>query len=134
MVMCHNKTMNNSNCCNRFSEYGSCTPAGLRNVAPSCKDKAVIPSVTVDFPTGIKGLADCFCHVNSNNTTYYIDDKGRVTVVWAGPVEAENYDYERNPLRLRSQYVMDFKKDIMIYFDKQGRYRILDFGYEPGSV
>lgn len=126
--------MKANSCCNRFSEYGSCTPAGLRNVAPSCKDKAVIPSVTVDFPTGIKGLADCFVHVNSNNTTYYVDDKGRITVVWAGPVEAENYDYEKNPLRLRSQYVMDFKNEIMIYFDRQGRYRILNFGYEPVSV
>lgn len=116
--------MNSCNC-NNFNEYGASVRAGIRNIAPSCKDKAVIPSVTVEQPEGMKGLADCFVHVNSNNTTYYIDDKHRITIVWAGPVEADGYDYATNPLKLRSQAVYDFSNNRMIYFNAIGEYRIV---------
>ena len=110
-------------CNKRFAEYGPCVPAGIRNVKPSCKDKAVIPSITVENTAGMRGLADCFVHVISNNTTYYIDDKGRTTITWAGTVEADGYDYKNNPLKLRSQLVVDFANDLAIYYNAKGGYR-----------
>lgn len=117
--------MNNYCDCNqRFSEYGKCVRAGVRNVAPSCKDIAVIPSVTVENTAGLKGLADCFVHVTTINTTYYIDDKGRMTITWAGPVEVSGYNYQENPLGLRSQSVYDFANNIEIYYNATGAYRI----------
>lgn len=111
-------------CNKRFNEYGPCVPAGIRNVKPSCKDKAVIPSITVENASGMRGLADCFVHVLSNNTTYYIDDKGRTTITWAGPVEVNDYDYEANPLNLRSQFAMDFTNNVGVYYNATGLFRI----------
>lgn len=87
---------------------------------------AVIPSVTVENVSGIKGLSDCFVHVTSNNTTYYIDDKGRMMITWAGPIEAPGYDYEANPLKLRSQSVYDFANDRVIYYNGTGDYRVVN--------
>lgn len=115
-------------CCEnkcRCSEYGHQVMAGIRNIAPSCKDKAVIPSVTVERAEGMKGLSDCFVHITSTNTTYYIDDKGRTTIIWAGPVEANGYDYENNPLKLRSQMVIDFENNRAVYYNAIGEYRVL---------
>ena len=122
--------MKECNCNQNFNEYGKCVRAGIRNVAPSCKDVAVIPSVTVENTTGLRGLADCFAHVTSTNTTYYIDDKGRMMIVWAGPVEADGYDYSTNPLGLRSQSVYDFTNNIEIYFNAIGAYRIKTLALE----
>lgn len=116
----------NRKCCNQFSEYGPCVPGCIRNIAPSCKDKAVIPSITVDFVSGMRGLADCFVHVIANNTTYYIDDKGRTTTIWAGPVEHKDYDFSANPLKLRSQFVFDFKNNKAAYFDANGDRRFIN--------
>lgn len=116
--------MNNCDCNKRFNEYGKCVRAGIRNVAPSCKDIAVIPSITVENTAGIKGLADCFVHVTANNTTYYIDDKGRTTIVWAGPVEIDGYDYGENPLGLRSQTLYDFSNNRGVYYNAVGAYRV----------
>lgn len=116
--------MNECNCNKRFNEYGKCSRAGIRNVAPTCKDIAVIPSVTVENTAGLKGLADCFVHVIDNNTTYYIDDKGRMMITWAGPVEIDGYDYQSNPLKLRSQSVYDFVNNIEVYYNATGAYRI----------
>lgn len=86
---------------------------------------AVIPSVTVDSVEGLRDLADCFAHVTSINTTFYIDDKHRMMITWAGPVEVEDYDYENNPLNLRSQTVYDFKNNLAIVYNKTGEYRLL---------
>lgn len=110
-------------CCNQFKEYGKCVPGAIRQIAPSCKDLAVIPSVTVENTEAMKNLANCFVHVTSNNTTYYIDDKHRITIIWAGPIEANNYNYALNPLKLRSQSVYDFQNNIEIYFNAVGEYR-----------
>lgn len=88
---------------------------------------AVIPAVTVEDVSGIKNLADCFVHVANINTTFYIDDKHRMMITWAGPVEADNYDYENNPLGLRSQMVYDFANNRAIYFNKVGEYKMIDF-------
>lgn len=115
-----------------FAEYGKAVPGCLRAVEPKCPFVAVIPSITVDDKSGIKNLADCFVHVASTNTTYYIDDKKRITQIWAGPVEVENYDYENNPLGLRSQIVYDYANDKAYYYNKTGEWRRIElFGGEP---
>ena len=82
---------------------------------------AVIPAITVDDVSGIKNIADCFVHVSNINTTFYIDDKHRMMITWAGPVEVEDYDVKENPLRLRSQTVYDYFNNRMVYYDKVGR-------------
>lgn len=115
---------NNCMCKNQCRcEYGREVPAGIRNIAPSCKDKAVIPSVTVERIEGMKGLSDCFVHVTTTNTTYYIDDKGRTTIIWAGPVEEDNYQIEENPRKLRSQLLIDFENNRAVYYNAVGNYR-----------
>ena len=86
---------------------------------------AVIPAITVDDISGIRNIADCFVHVANINTTFYIDDKHRMMITWAGPVEIDDYDYEANPLGLRSQKVYDFKNNRIIIFNKTGEYRFV---------
>ena len=120
----------NCKCNKNFKEYGNCTPAGIRNIGPSCKDKAVIPSVTVETTAGLRGLSDCFVHVTSINTTYYIDDKGRMTITWAGPVEVDGYDFESNPRGLRSQLMFDFANNRAVYYNAVGAYRIFPLSAE----
>ena len=89
-----------------------------------CRSAAVIPVLTVQTVDGIKNVASCFVHVLENNTTYYVDDKHRIIITWAGPVEFDNYDYANNPLKLRSQQVWDFKNNRVIYYNKIGEYRL----------
>jgi hypothetical protein len=89
---------------------------------------AVIPAITVEDVSGIKNIADCFVHVSNINTTFYIDDKHRMMITWAGPVEANDYDYENNPLNLRSQTVYDFENHRAIYYNKIGEYRVITLG------
>lgn len=76
-----------NNCC--MDEYRYKMPACIRNKQPDCLAKAVIPSVTVETTDGITNLANCFVHVTGINTTFYIDDKHRPMIVWAGPVEVD---------------------------------------------
>lgn len=99
-------------------------PACIKHRKPDCLAKAVIPAVTVDSVDGITELANCFVHVTSNNTTYYIDDKHRPMLVWAGPAEVEDYDIEANEMKLRSQICYNFntstEKAEFVYFDKHG--------------
>lgn len=90
----------------------------------ACPAIAVIPSIELPTVDGLKELYNCFVHVDANNTTYYIDDQHRIILVWAGPLEIDNYDYEENPLKLRSQEVWDFKNDLVIRFNKVGEYRL----------
>lgn len=103
-------------------EYPHSMPACIRKKQPDCLAKAVIPSITVDTTDGITNLANCFVHVTSINTTFYIDDKHRLMIVWAGPVEIESYDIEANELNLRSQTLYTTRNGSYdeIYFDKQG--------------
>lgn len=110
-----------------FSEYKDKMACNLKRVeeVPSCV-RAVIPVITVEEVSGIKGLAGCFVHAIANNTTYYIDDKYRTIVVWAGAVEKPNYDYKKNPLGLRSQIVYDFPNNRAIYYNKQGVFRLIN--------
>ena len=104
------------------------TCGAIRPGEPKCPFKAVIPSLTVENVSNIKELADCFVHVSDINTTFYIDDKHRMMITWAGPVEIDNYDYENNPLGLRSQTVYDFANNRAIYYNKTGGYEIFSLG------
>lgn len=105
-------------CDSCFEEYKYTMPACIRNQAPDCKAKAVIPSVTTQTVDGLTNLANCFVHVTDINTTFYVDDKHRPMIIWAGPVEVSDYDTEANELGLRSQFC--FSDEVMYYFDKQG--------------
>ena len=111
---------NYNDCC--LEEYKYSMPACIRNKQPDCEAKAVIPSVTVGTTEGLTNLANCFVHVTGINTTFYVDDKHRPMIVWAGPVEIVNYDIETNELNLRSQFCLTTVGDIYteVYFDKQG--------------
>lgn len=82
--------MNKCNYCNHnLSEYPCAMPACIRNKQPDCLAKAVIPSITVNTVDGITNLANCFVHVTDINTTYYVDDKHRPMIIWAGDVEVD---------------------------------------------
>lgn len=118
-------------CCKRtcgFCEYGRHAHGCIREKQPECPMVAVIPTIVVDTTEGLKELADCFVHVANINTTFYIDDKHRSIITWAGPVEVDEYDYENNPLKLRSQTVYDFANNRAIYYNKTGNYRLITLG------
>lgn len=109
-----------NDCC--LSETCGCALGCIKKDADPCKAKAVIPSITVDTVEGITNLANCFVHVTTINTTFYVDDKHRPMIVWAGPVEVNNYDIEANELNLRSQFCLTTVNGAFteVYFDKQG--------------
>lgn len=111
-----------NDCC--LSETCGCALGCIKKDVDPCKAKAVIPSITTDTVAGITNLANCFVHVTGINTTFYIDDKHRPMIVWAGPVEIENYDTVENELGLRSQTCYTTMPGVVglveIYFDKQG--------------
>lgn len=109
-----------------FGEYDCPRPGCIRRTEPKCPYAAVIPSVVVDNKDGMKKLAACFVHVININTTFYIDDKHRIMIVWAGPVEVDDYDFVANELGLRSQIVYDFKNNKAAYYNAQGAYRLID--------
>ena len=117
---------NVTNKCNYYdgcaTEYPCKRLACIRNKTPDCEAAAVIPSITVDTIDGITNLANCFVHVTPINTTFYVDDKHRIMVVWAGPVEIDSYNVDTNPLGLRSQFCFTTVNGVYseVYFDKQG--------------
>ena len=127
---------NYNNCC--LNEYKYTMPACIRNKQPDCTAQAVIPSITVETADGITNLANCFVHVTSNNTTYYIDDKHRPMFIWAGPVDVdlpsdvssqEEFEAFVKSFDLRSQFLhvkfLDTDANTYIidsfYFDKTGK-------------
>lgn len=105
-----------------LTEYPCAAPACIRKNADPCKAKAVIPAVTTETVDGITNLANCFVHVANINTTFYIDDKHRPMITWAGPVEVGSYDIEENELKLRSQTLFTTINGVFseVYFDKTG--------------
>lgn len=126
------QTICKGECCNKpkcggcqCREYGCKHNACIREKNPECPYTAVIPAVTVEHVSNLKDLADCFVHVSDINTTFYIDDKHRMMITWAGPVEVDDYDYANNPLGLRSQTVYDFENNRMVYYNKTGEYRLI---------
>lgn len=118
-------------------EYGPKVCGAIRPIEPTCPYQAVIPSVVVENTSNLKDLADCFAHVTNINTTFYIDDKHRITTIWAGPVEVdlpenvqtqEEFEEFVKSFNLRSQflYIKHFDQDTnkylydAFYFDKTG--------------
>ena len=75
--------------CGAASECCGCTLGRIKKDADPCKPCAIIPALTVDTVDGITNLANCFVHVTNINTTFYIDDKHRPMIIWAGPVEVD---------------------------------------------
>lgn len=127
---------NYNSCC--MNEYAYKQKACIRNKQPDCEAQAVIPSITVETVDGITNLANCFVHVSSINTTFYIDDKHRPMMVWAGNVEVdlpsdvqtqEQFEEFVRGFKLRNQFLYvkfdrqdDHKKIIQsFYFDRTGR-------------
>lgn len=109
-------------------EYCSSVRGAIRQCQPDCPHAAVIPSITVDHADNLKDLCDTFVHVSDLNTTFYIDDKHRTIITWAGPVEYDNYDLDANSLGLRSQFLIDFANERGAYYNKTGNYEVFNFG------
>ena len=105
----------------KFCEYGRMTNGCIREKQPGCPMQAVIPSVTVESIEGIKNLADCLVHVSDINTTFYIDDKHRPIITWAGPINIPGYDMEGNPNNYRDQIVTDVANQMAVIYDKSGK-------------
>lgn len=114
-------------------EYGPSVCGAIRQCEPKCPHAAVIPSVVVEHADSLKDLCDTFVHVSDINTTFYIDDKHRPIITWAGPVEYDNYDLALNSLDLRSQFLIDFANNRGAYYDKTGNYQIFNFGNGDGE-
>lgn len=121
-----------------LNEYCGEMPACIKKQKPDCMAKAVIPAITTDTVEGLTNLANCFVHVTSINTTFYIDDKHRPMIIWAGDVEVSLPDDVQTDeqwiafirsFKLRSQtlrikfFSQDAQKNVVdiIYFDKTGR-------------
>jgi len=108
-----------------FNEYNGPVPGRIKEGRPGCPFIATIPTLTVENIAHIKDLANCFVHVANINTTYYIDDKRRMIITWAGPLEIDNYSASTNPLNLRSQICYDFANNKAYYFDRSGNYKTI---------
>lgn len=109
---------NYNNCC--LNEYNYKMPACIRNKQPDCTAQAVIPSITVETTDGLTNLANCFVHVSSNNTTFYVDEKHRIMTTWSGLVSVKDYDFQDNPLNLRNQIAYDASNNLACIYDEQG--------------
>lgn len=109
---------NYNDCC--MNEYAYKQKACIRNKQPDCEAQAVIPSITVETVDGITNLANCLVHVTSTNTTYYVDDKHRIMIAWAGPVNIPGYDMEGNPNHYKNQIVTDTEAQIAVIYDNNG--------------
>lgn len=107
-----------------MNEYAYKQKACIRNKQPDCEAQAVIPSITVETVDGITNLANCFVHVSSTNTTYYVDDKHRVMITWGGLVSVKDYDFDANPLNLRNQIAYDETQGVVAIYDNKGDYYI----------
>lgn len=125
-------------CDSCFEEYKYTMPACIRNQAPDCKAKAVIPSVTTQTVDGLTNLANCFVHVTDINTTFYVDDKHRPMIIWAGDVEieapaevssdegaidiAKGYNLRSQFLYIKRNQAGEEQKAVSaFYFDKTGK-------------
>lgn len=108
-------------CDSCMSEYCGCKLGRIKEIEPTCDSTAVIPSITVESVEGITNLANCLVHVEDINTTFYVDDKHRVMITWAGPVNIPGYDMENNPNGYRDQIVTDIEKGIAVIYDKHGK-------------
>lgn len=80
-------TCGQNHCC--FNEYDYKMGACIRKKKPDCDAQAVIPAITMETTFGLTSYTNCFVHVLSNNTTYYVDDKGTPIITWQGDVEVQ---------------------------------------------
>ena len=119
MVYCKGQCCGKTQGC-QCKEYGPKVCGAIRPGEPKCPYQAVIPSLTVESVSNLKDLADCFVHVSDINTTFYIDDKHRIMTTWAGLVSVDDYDFDANPLNLRSQIAYDAKNSMAAVYDNQG--------------
>lgn len=119
-----------NDCC--MNEYAYKQKACIRNKQPDCETQAVIPSITVETVDGITNLANCLVHVTSTNTTYYVDDKHRIMITWAGPVNIPGYDMEGNPNHYKNQIVTDTEAKTAVIYDNHGVGYV--FGIEYGTL
>lgn len=125
-----------NHCC--FNEYDYKMNACIRKGNPSCDAQAVIPAVTLETTFGLTSYTNCFVHVLSNNTTYYVDDKGTPIITWKGDVEAnlpdnvqtqEEWEEFLKSFKLRGQFLylkfrgQDFGDDLIdsFYFSNSGK-------------
>ena len=115
-----------------MSEYCGCKLGRIKEVEPTCDSTAVIPSITVESVEGITNLANCLVHVKDINTTFYVDDKHRVMITWAGPVDIPGYDMSGNPQGFRDQIVTDIEASTAVIYDKHGNGFL--FGITAGSL
>lgn len=121
---------NYNDCC--MSEYCGCKLGRIKEIEPTCDSTAVIPSITVESVEGITNLANCLVHVNDTNTTYYVDDKHRIMITWAGPVNIPGYDMKNNPNGYRDQIVTDVENETAVIYDKHGKGYL--FGITPENL
>lgn len=119
-------------CDSCMSEYCGCKLGRIKEIEPTCDSTAVIPSIMVDTVDGITNLANCLVHVTSTNTTYYIDDKHRIMITWAGPVNIPGYDMEGNPKKFKDQIVTDVEAETAVIYDNHGKGYI--FGITPENL
>lgn len=103
-----------------MSEHCGCKLGRIKEMEPTCDSTAVIPSITVESVEGITNLANCLVHVEDINTTFYVDDKHRVMITWAGPVDIPGYDMENNPEGFRNQIVTDTEAGLAVIYDAKG--------------
>lgn len=118
----------------KFCEYGRMANGCIREKQPGCPMQAVIPSVTVESIEGIKNLADCLVHVSDINTTFYIDDKHRPIITWAGPIDIPGYNMEGNPNNYRDQIVTDVANKTAVIYDKSGNGYIFGLATELNNI
>ena len=124
--------------CGPMSECCGCSLGRIEKNVDPCKSCCVIPALTIETVDGLTTLANCFVHVISTNTTYYIDDKHRPMIIWTGPIEVdipetvitdEDFLNFVKGYNLRSQflYARHYSTDtqqyrfVSVYFDKNGK-------------
>lgn len=123
-----------ANNCNCSSEPECPIPACIRKKKPDCEHTAAIPAITVESTDDLINYKDTLIHVINNNTTYYVDAKGRPMITWAGPVEYNNYDLDTNPLKLRGQILLDLTRQLGAYYDRNGQYQTFMLGGVSDTV
>lgn len=117
--------------CSMFRPYNYTLPACVRKGNPECPAKAVIAHKTVEHRSSMVGICNAYVHVTDINTTFYLNERGEPIVIWAGPVTTTEYDLEKNPLRLRNQFVSTTDSaghSRLIFYDAQGEAKMFVAG------
>lgn len=83
-------------------------------------------AITVQDACVVKNMANCYVHVQPTNTTYYVDSRHQITILFSGPVFVDGYNYAANPLGLRGQTCYDYTNNRAIIYNNQGEYRIIN--------